>query len=48
MGFESVDSMADLLDMDCAGKGCLLSIVTLKLERAYVRGLGLIGQERHT
>lgn len=45
MGFESVESMADLLDMDCAGKGCFLGIVALKLEKGYVRGFRLMGWE---
>ena len=51
VGFESVDGMTDLFDVDCAGKGCFLGIVTLKLQQAIVSGFGYVGRkgipERH-
>lgn len=43
VGFEGVDGVTDLFDVDCAGKRCFLGIVALKLEKAYVRGFGLAG-----
>ena len=41
--FESVDCVTDLFDLDCAGEGCFLRIVALKLQKAYVREFGLVG-----
>lgn len=40
--FEGVDGVTDLFDLYCTGEGCFLGIVTLKLERSYVRGFGLV------
>ena len=45
VGFESVDGMTDLFNVDCAGKGCLLGIVALKLQQAIVSGFGLGGRK---
>ena len=33
MGFECVDGVTDLFDVDCARKRCFLGIVTLKLKK---------------
>ena len=41
--FESVEGVTDLFDVDCAGKGCFLGIVALKLEKGYVSEFGLGG-----
>ena len=46
--FESKEGMTDLFDVDCAGKGRLLGIVALKLEKACVSVLESVGYERHT
>ena len=43
VGFESEDGVTDLFDLDCSGEGCLLRIVALKLQKAYVREFGLVG-----
>ena len=48
VGLESVDGMTDLFDLDCAGEGCFLRIVALKLQEAHVRTFGLLGSESHT
>ena len=37
-GFEGVDGVTDLFDVDCAGKGGFLGIVALKLQKAIVSG----------
>ncbi len=37
VGFESIESVTDLLDVNCAGEGCFLRVVALKLEKASVR-----------
>ena len=42
VGFEGVDGVTDLFDLYCTGKGCFLGVVTLKLERSYVRVFGLV------
>ena len=46
--FESKKGVTDLFDVDCAGKGRLLGIVALKLEKAYVSVFGSVGFKRHT
>lgn len=46
--FESVDSVTNLLDMDCTGKGCFLRIVSLKLEKADISAFGWVGLRRYT
>ena len=43
MRLESVDGVTNLFDLNCTGKRCLLGIVALKLETAYVRRLGFVG-----
>ena len=43
VGFERVEGVTDLFDVDRAGKGCFLGIVALKLEKAYVSGFGSVG-----
>ena len=43
VGFESEEGMTDLFNVNCAGKGCFLGIVALKLEKAYVSKFGLAG-----
>lgn len=45
---ESVDGVTNLFDLDCAGEGCFLRIVALKLRKAYVRTFDLLGSESHT
>ena len=51
VGFEAVDGVTDLFDVNCAGKGCFLSIVALELEQRTLVWLGLHGKnvipERH-
>lgn len=46
--FESVEGVTDLLDMDCAGKGCFLRIVSLKLEKVDISAFGWVGLRKHT
>ena len=43
MGFERVEGVTDLFDVNRAGKGCLLGIVALKLEKAYVSRFWSLG-----
>lgn len=40
VGFESVEGMTDLFNVNCAGKGCFLGVVALKLEKSYVSEFG--------
>ena len=46
--FERVEGVPDLFDLDRARKGCFLGIVALKLEKAYVSEIRLMGCERST
>lgn len=43
VGFEGVEGVTDLFDLYGAGKGCLLGIIALKLEKACVRRFKLVG-----
>ena len=44
---ESIEGMADLFDMDCAGKGCFLGIVALQLEKDHIRRFGSTGRKAY-